>query len=81
MNGKEKTVEIEVSQSCLTLCDPMDCSLPGFSVHGILLARVLEWIAISFSKTYYQYSFGLVIIFKCEVFIEAMLEYSSKNKQ
>ena len=37
-------------QSCLTLCDPMDCSLPGFSVHGILQARALEWVAISFSN-------------------------------
>ena len=35
--------ESEVSQSCPTLCDPMDCSPPGFSVHGILQARVLEW--------------------------------------
>ena len=37
-------------QSCATLCDPMDYSLPGFSVHGILQARTLEWIAISFSN-------------------------------
>ena len=37
-------------QSCLTLCDPMDCSPPGFSGHGILQARTLEWVAISFSK-------------------------------
>ena len=36
-------------QSCPTLCDPMDCSLPGFSIHGILQARTLEWVAISFS--------------------------------
>ena len=42
--------ESEVAQSCLTLCDPMDCSLSGFSVHGIFQARVLEWIAISFSR-------------------------------
>ena len=35
-----------VSQSCLTLCNPMDCSLPGSSVHGILQARILEWVAI-----------------------------------
>ena len=35
-------------QSCPTLCDPMDCSLPGFSVHGILQARTLEWVAIKF---------------------------------
>ena len=37
-------------QSCQTLCNPMDCSLPGFSVHGILQARTLEWVAISFSN-------------------------------
>ena len=38
--------ESEVAQSCLTLSDPMDCSLPGSSVHGIFQARVLEWVAI-----------------------------------
>ena len=43
-------IDIEVAQSCLTLCDPMDCSLPGSSVHGIFQARVLEWVAISFSR-------------------------------
>ena len=37
------------SQLCTTLCDPMDCSLPGSSVHGILQARVLEWGAITVS--------------------------------
>ena len=42
--------EREVAQSCLTLCNPMDCSLPGSSTHGIFQAIVLEWIAISFSK-------------------------------
>ena len=41
--------ESEVAQSCLILSDPMDCSLPGFSVHGIFQARVLEWGAIAFS--------------------------------
>ena len=41
--------ESEVTQSCPTLCDPMDCSPPGSSVHGILQARILEWVAISFS--------------------------------
>ena len=35
--------ESEVTQSCPTLCDPVDCSLPGFSVHGFLQARILEW--------------------------------------
>ena len=42
--------ESEVAQSCLTLSDPMDCSLQGSSIHGIFQARVLEWIAISFSR-------------------------------
>ena len=42
--------ESEVVQSCPTLCDPMNCSLPGSSVHGIFQAIVLEWIAISFSR-------------------------------
>ena len=37
-------------QSCPTLCDPMDCNPPGFSVHGIFQARILEWVAISYSK-------------------------------
>ena len=41
--------ESEVAQSCLTLSDPMDCSPPGSSVHGIFQARVLEWGAIAFS--------------------------------
>ena len=40
----------EVAQSCLTLCDPMDCSLPRSSIHGIFQARVLEWVVISFSR-------------------------------
>ena len=42
--------ESEVTQSCLTLPDPKDCSLPGSSVHGIFQARVLEWVAIAFSS-------------------------------
>ena len=42
--------ESEVAQSCSTLSDPMDYSLPGSSVHRILQARILEWIAISFSR-------------------------------
>ena len=42
--------ESEVAQLCPTLCDPMDCSPPGSSIHGILWARILEWVAISFSR-------------------------------
>ena len=40
----------EVTQLCLTLCDPADCSLPGSSAQGILQARILEWVAISFAS-------------------------------
>ena len=42
--------ESEVAQLCLTVCDPMDCSLPGSFVHGISQARILEWLVISFSR-------------------------------
>ena len=45
----ERKSESEVAQSCLTLSDPVDCSLPGSSVHGIFQARVLRWGAIAFS--------------------------------
>ena len=48
INGKESASE--VAQSCPTLCDPVDCSLPGSPVHGILQASILEWVAISFSR-------------------------------
>ena len=43
--------ESEVAQSCLTLSNPMDCSLPGSSIHGIFQMRVLEWGASAFSNT------------------------------
>ena len=48
--------ESEVAQSCLTLSDPMDGSLPGSSVHGIIQARVLEWVAIAFSMYAQSYA-------------------------
>ena len=51
---EEKTVTSlcihTVAQLCLTLCDPIDCSLPGSSLHGIFQARILEWVAISYSR-------------------------------
>ena len=52
MKGKSAS---EVAQSCPTLCNPMDCSLPGSSIHGIFQARVLEWGAIAFSDTLAEY--------------------------
>ena len=45
-------VKVLVTQSCPTLCDPMDCSLPGSSVHGILQARRLEWMVTHFSREF-----------------------------
>ena len=44
-----------VAQSCPTLCNPMDCNLPGSSVHGILQARILEWIAMPSSRESFQH--------------------------
>ena len=46
--------ESEVAQSCLTLCDPMDCSPQGSSIHGIFQARILEWGAIAFSILFFK---------------------------
>ena len=48
----QRRSESEVAQSCPTLSDPMDCSLPGSSIHGIFQARVLEWGAIAFSESH-----------------------------
>ena len=67
-------IQSEITQSCPTLSDPMDCSLPGSSTHGIFQARVLEWGAIAFSVKIWQmdliqlcpsqgYKFVLVMIF------------------
>ena len=50
MGARAVCSESEVAQSCLTLCNPMDYSLPGSSVHGIFQARVLKWAAISCSR-------------------------------
>ena len=46
----EAKVNVKVAQLCLTFCNPMDCSPPDSSVHGILRARILEWVAIPFSR-------------------------------
>ena len=43
-------MKVLLAQLCLTLCDPIACSLPGSSVHGIIQVRILEWVAISFSR-------------------------------
>ena len=50
-------LKVSVAQSCLTLCDPIDCSSLGSSVHGVLQSRIMEWVAISFSKEIYTRMF------------------------
>ena len=71
-------------QSCPTLCDPTDCSLPGFSVHGILQARTLEWDAISFStrhccKCYILTHFSRISVYS-GVLIQAIQSQRSSQK-
>ena len=63
--------ESEVAQSCPTLCDPMDCSLPGSSVHVIFQARVLEWGAIAFSDASNLTTFRMKYMYPlhCDIFI------------
>ena len=58
--------ESEFAQSCLTLCSPMDCSLPGSSAHGIFQARVLEWGAIAFSNHHLQQISIPIIVIKSQ---------------
>ena len=52
LSDVKKKKKSEVPQSCPTLCDPVDCNLPGSSIRGILQARILEWVAISFSRAF-----------------------------
>ena len=67
--------ESEIAQSCLTLHNPMDCSLPGSSIHGIFQARVLEWGAIAFSVVMIE----LLNLFDClrDLWEKAMAPHSS----
>ena len=70
--------ESEVTQSCPTLSDPMDCSLPGSSIHGIFQARVLEWGAIAFydlNQIPYDYTVELRNRFKRLDLIECLKNY------
>ena len=70
----KRTIERKWSQSCPTLCDPMDCSLPSSPIHGIFQAKVLEWIAIAFSKL----GLGVniyTLVHKCSVMSESLWPY------
>ena len=58
-------IHVLAIQSCLTLCDPMDRSSPGSSVHGIIQAKILEWVAISFSIHAYLHTCVCVCVCVC----------------
>ena len=63
--------ESEVAQSCPALSDPMDCSLPGSSIHGIFQARVLEWGAIAFSVI--SFDFATISNYLLKLFMKALI--------
>ena len=69
--------ESEVAQSCPTLSNPMDCSLPGSSVHGIFQARVLEWGAIAFSESHLR---PLKLVLKNNVLLHKKKRRRRKEK-
>ena len=81
----------EVAQSCLTLCHPVDCSPPGSSIHGMLHAGILEWVAISFSsswivfftnsRTFEIYSNSLKQSCKISITIPVFIGKGTKCKQ
>ena len=68
--------ESEVAQLCPTLSDPVDCSLPGSSIHGIFQARVLEWGAIAFS---YVYIIDMQIGNKTDNYLKNLIDLNLKN--
>ena len=65
-------VKVKATQSCPTLCDPMDCSLPGPSIRGIFQARILEWFAISFLMSLRSY---LIVVLICIFQVIRGIEY------
>ena len=72
----ENTIKMKLNiiQSCPTLCDPMDCNLPDSSIHEILQARILEWVAIPFSKGASQPRDGTQVLLK-------VIEWREKKKK
>ena len=71
--------ESGVTQSCPTLRNPMDCSLPGSSIDGIFQARVLEWVAIAFSESYRVVYFTSAIISKQSIYFLILLKLLPEN--
>ena len=66
-------MKLNIIQSCPTLCDPMDCNLPDSSIHEILQARILEWVAIPFSRGASQPRDGTQVLLK-------VIEWGRKKK-
>ena len=72
--------ESEVAQSCLTLRDPMDCSPPGSSVHGIFQARVLEWGASAFSRLLSRGGQSLVVVHRLLTALASLVNTGSRAR-
>ena len=73
---QDSGVCVLVAQTCPTLCDPMDCSPPGSSVHGIHQARILEWVAISFSRIFLTQGSNLGLLY-CRQVLYHLTYYGS----
>ena len=73
--------ETEVAQSCLTLSDPMDYSLPGSSIHGIFQARVLEWGATAFSNMNMGFTEKEIYVIKKHAEVFSLISYKGKIRQ
>ena len=65
-----------VTQLCLTLCDPMDCSLSGSTIHGIILPRILEWVAIPFSRIFLTQGLNLGLLYCRQILYQLSLQGS-----
>ena len=68
-----------ITQSCLTLCDPMNSCPPGSSVHGILQARILEWVTISFFKVYSIVVFNFLSLYSIYSFYKILAIFPVLN--
>ena len=72
-------VKVSVAQSCPTVCDPMDCSPPGSSVHGLLQARILEWAALSSSRGSSQPRYRTWVSWHCRQILSHLSDQGSPD--
>ena len=79
---KHAAAAAKTLQSCLSLCDPMDCSLPGSPVPGILQAKTLQWVAISFSVHFHKVKYIYIFLYDIyNIHIYDFKYYSKKSKR